>query len=116
MPSEYKLVLKHVDQAGYSNDIKCYQKHGGYKTMKKVFKLKAKKTKDGVTTPQEIIRKEVLVSGLRGRGGAGFSAGMKWSFVDKNLASRFILFVMLMNLSLVHSKIVKLCTRIPISL
>ena len=51
--------------------------------MKKVFKLKAKKTKDGVTTPQEIIRKEVLVSGLRGRGGAGFSAGMKWSFVDR---------------------------------
>ena len=42
MPSEYKLVLRHVDEAGYTNDIKCYQKHGGYKTMKKVFKLKAK--------------------------------------------------------------------------
>jgi NADH:ubiquinone oxidoreductase, NADH-binding (51 kD) subunit len=51
--------------------------------MKKAFKLKAKKTKDGVKTPQEIIRNEVLVSGLRGRGGAGFSAGMKWSFVDR---------------------------------
>ena len=77
MPSEYKLVLKHVDKAGYTNDISCYQKHGGYKTMKKVFKIKAKKTKEVVNSPQEIIRKEVLVSGLRGRGGAGFSAGMK---------------------------------------
>ena len=83
MPKEYKLVLKHVDKAGYSNNIECYQKHGGYKTMKKAFKLKAKKTKDGLKTPQEIIRNEVLVSGLRGRGGAGFSAGMKWSFVDR---------------------------------
>ena len=83
MPSEYKLVLKHVDEVGYTNDIKCYQKHGGYKTMKKVFKLKAKKTKDGSVTPQEVIRKEVLTSGLRGRGGAGFSAGMKWNFVNR---------------------------------
>ena len=83
MPKEYKLVLKHVDKAGYSNNIECYQKHGGYKTMKQAFKLKAKKTKDGLKTPQEIIRNEVLVSGLRGRGGAGFSAGMKWSFVDR---------------------------------
>ena len=60
MPSEYKLVLKHVDQAGYSNDIKCYQKHGGYKTMKKVFKLKAKKTKDGVTTPQTAVQADCV--------------------------------------------------------
>ena len=81
MPSEYKLVLKHVDEAGYKNDIKCYQKHGGYKTMKKVFKLKGKKTKNA--TPQEMIRKEVLTSGLRGRGGAGFSAGMKRNFVNR---------------------------------
>ena len=63
MPSEYKLVLKHVDKAGYTSGIECYQKHGGYKTMKKVFKIKAKKNKDGVNTPQEIIRKEVLLSG-----------------------------------------------------
>ena len=30
-----------------------------------------------------MIRKEVLTSGLRGRGGAGFSAGMKWNFVNR---------------------------------
>ena len=48
MPSEYKLVLKHVDKTGYTNSISCYQKHGGYKTMKKVFKIKAKKTQEGI--------------------------------------------------------------------
>ena len=31
----------------------------------------------------EQIRQEVMVSGLRGRGGAGFSCGLKWSFVDR---------------------------------
>ena len=36
MPKEYKLVLKHVDEAGYTSDIQCYLKHGGYKTLKKV--------------------------------------------------------------------------------
>src|SRR5256884_669635 len=34
-------------------------------------------------SPQEQIRDEVLKSGLRGRGGAGFSCGLKWSFVDR---------------------------------
>ena len=33
-------------------------------------------------TPDEIIN-EVKTSNLRGRGGAGFPAGMKWSFVDR---------------------------------
>ena len=32
---------------------------------------------------QEQIREDVKVSGLRGRGGAGFSCGLKWSFVDR---------------------------------
>ena len=83
MPKEYKLVLKHVDEAGYTSDIQCYLKHGGYKTLKKVFRLKPRKTGGGVVTPQAHIRKEVLVSGLRGRGGAGFSCGMKWNFVNR---------------------------------
>jgi NADH-quinone oxidoreductase subunit F len=34
-------------------------------------------------SPQEQIREEVKASGLRGRGGAGFSCGLKWSFVDR---------------------------------
>ena len=83
MPKETKLVLKHADEAGYTNDIQCYLKHGGYKTLKKALRLNPKKGVSAVVTPQEAIRKEVLASGLRGRGGAGCSCGMKWNFVNR---------------------------------
>ena len=86
MPQEHRLVLKHADEAGYTNDIKCYLKYGGYKTLKKVFQLKPKKAGGVVVTPQETIRSEVLASGLRGRGGAGFSCGLKWNFVNRKSA------------------------------
>ncbi len=42
------------------------------------------KTKDFITKGREWIIEEVKASGLRGRGGAGFSTGMKWSFMPKN--------------------------------
>ncbi|MCS1409531.1 MAG: NADH-quinone oxidoreductase subunit F [Verrucomicrobia subdivision 3 bacterium] len=84
MPEEYRLILKHADAPGYSNDLECYVKHGGYKALKKALKLKKKKIEGKETvTPQEWIREEVKSSGLRGRGGAGFSCGLKWSFVDR---------------------------------
>ncbi|MGH7214187.1 MAG: complex I 51 kDa subunit family protein, partial [Tepidisphaeraceae bacterium] len=49
-----------------------YVKTGGYSALKKALEMK----------PDEII-KTVTDSGLRGRGGAGFSAGQKWSFIPK---------------------------------
>lgn len=42
------------------------------------------KTKDYITKGQPWIIQEVLTSGLRGRGGAGFSTGKKWSFLPKD--------------------------------
>ncbi len=84
MPSEFRLILKHVDQPGYTVDIDCYQRNGGYETLKKVLTLRPKTLADGkVLSGPEQIREEVKVSGLRGRGGAGFSCGLKWSFVDR---------------------------------
>ena len=83
MPKEHRLILKHVDAEGYTPDIKCYMKHGGYSILEKVLKSKGKKKDDKSFTPQEWLREEVKASGLRGRGGAGFSAGLKWSFVDR---------------------------------
>jgi NADH:ubiquinone oxidoreductase subunit F (NADH-binding)/(2Fe-2S) ferredoxin len=49
-----------------------YIMRGGYKALSKALKMK----------PEEIIQ-EVLDSGLRGRGGAGFPTGMKWNFTFK---------------------------------
>src|SRR3954465_1594867 len=49
-----------------------YVRTGGYASLRKALEMK----------PDEII-KTVTDSGLRGRGGAGFSAGQKWSFVPK---------------------------------
>ncbi len=76
--------MKFVDQPGYTADIECYLRHGGYEVLKKALTLPAKTLPDGksVGGPEQ-IRDEVRLSGLRGRGGAGFSCGLKWSFVDR---------------------------------
>jgi len=57
-----------------SRKIDVYLKNGGYKALEKVLKQ---------MTPEAIID-EVKKSSLRGRGGAGFPTGMKWSFVPKD--------------------------------
>jgi len=84
MAQEYKLILKHADEPGYTPDLECYVRHGGYAELKKALALPPKDLADGKKlSPQEQIREDVKVSGLRGRGGAGFSCGLKWSFVDR---------------------------------
>lgn len=84
MPQEYRLILKRADEPGYTPDIECYLKHGGYETLRRCLALAPRDLPDGKRqSAQEQIRDEVLKSGLRGRGGAGFSAGLKWSFVDR---------------------------------
>src|ERR1043166_5001413 len=83
MPEEYRLILKHADAPGYTPDIECYLRHGGYEVLRKALALPTRTLPDGrtVTGPTQ-IRDEVKTSGLRGRGGAGFSCGLKWSFID----------------------------------
>ena len=84
MPQEYRLILKNADAPGYTADIDCYLRHGGYEALKKGMTLAPKALADGRTlSAPEQIRDEVRISGLRGRGGAGFSCGLKWSFVDR---------------------------------
>lgn len=58
-------------------DIDTYISQGGYEVWKKVLA--------GEFTPQEIID-EVKTSNLRGRGGAGFPTGLKWSFMNRQSA------------------------------
>jgi NADH-quinone oxidoreductase subunit F len=84
MPQEYRQVLRHVDQPGYTPDLDSYLRVGGYEDLKKVLGLKPNTLPNGKTlSGPEQLRQEVMVSGLRGRGGAGFSCGLKWSFVDR---------------------------------
>lgn len=66
-----KLLLEHAHIEGIRY-YDTYRKHGGYRSVEKAFKM----------TPEEIVE-EVKKSGLRGRGGAGFPTGLKWSFLAK---------------------------------
>jgi len=84
MPQEYRQILRYADELGYTPDLECYLRHGGYEALNKALGLPPKALPDGKTlSGPEQIRDEVKNSGLRGRGGAGFSCGLKWSFVDR---------------------------------
>src|SRR5215471_8724195 len=67
-----KILLEHIDKPGI-NTLEGYRQHGGYSALEKAMKT---------MTPEAIVE-EVKQSGLRGRGGAGFPTGMKWSFIAK---------------------------------
>lgn len=67
-----KLLLEHENVPGIET-FEVYRKHGGYRAVEKVLKT---------MSPQNVVE-EVQASGLRGRGGAGFPTGMKWSFLAK---------------------------------
>ena len=41
MAQEYKLILKHADEPGYTPDIECYLRHGGYATLRKALAVQA---------------------------------------------------------------------------
>ena len=67
-----KILLDKINVPGIRT-YEVYRKEGGYASVEKALKK---------MTPDEVVE-EVKTSGLRGRGGAGFPAGMKWSFIDK---------------------------------
>src|ERR1700741_4406819 len=66
-----QLLLEHINAAGIET-LAGYRANGGYKALEKAFKM----------SPADVVE-EVKKSGLRGRGGAGFPTGMKWSFLAK---------------------------------
>ncbi|MEO0414912.1 MAG: NADH-quinone oxidoreductase subunit NuoF [Verrucomicrobiota bacterium] len=69
-PRETRVVFKNVDREGWDTSIDTYMSEGGYDMLKK-----------GLGMDPVAIRDEVKTAGLRGRGGAGFPAGVKWGFI-----------------------------------
>lgn len=82
MPEQRRIIFKHIDEPGYTADLACYLRNGGYEVLKKAVLRK----------PEELID-EVKKSSLRGRGGAGFSCGLKWSLVDRKSGKPIYLIV-----------------------
>jgi NADH-quinone oxidoreductase subunit F len=68
-----KLLLRNIGVTD-SHTLAVYQSRGGYRSWEKMVRE---------MKPERLIE-EVKASGLRGRGGAGFPTGMKWSFVPKD--------------------------------
>ncbi len=72
-PKETPVLSKYFGDAG-ARTYEGWIKRGGYEALKKAL---------GMTREQVI--EEVKASGLRGRGGAGFPTGLKWSFMPKEV-------------------------------
>lgn len=72
-PKERRIVFKNVDREGWDTSLAMYETEGGYDQLKKA-----------VGMEPGAITDEVKKAGLRGRGGAGFPAGVKWGFLPQN--------------------------------
>ena len=53
MAQEYKLILKYADEPGFTRDIGCYLRHGGYEALKKALAIHPKELADGFPTSAE---------------------------------------------------------------
>ncbi len=75
--SQHKIVLEHCGVINPAS-IDTYISYGGFKALDKVLRL---------MKPEEVI-KEILASGLRGRGGGGFPTGKKWELAFKQKSDK----------------------------
>ena len=72
-PREHRMIFRNVDRVDWNPSMDRYLAEGGYAQLKKA-----------VTMEPKAITEEVKISGLRGRGGAGFPTGVKWTFIPPN--------------------------------
>jgi NADH-quinone oxidoreductase subunit F len=74
-----RIILRDLDIQGLSR-FDVYEKNGGYSALRKALKE---------MSPEQVTD-VVKASGLRGRGGAGFPTGVKWSFLPKGVFPRYL--------------------------
>ena len=72
MPAFEPVLLARINKPD-NTSLAGYRADGGYEALRK-----------SLAMPPDDVTKLVKDSGLRGRGGAGFSAGTKWTFLPKN--------------------------------
>jgi NADH-quinone oxidoreductase subunit F len=77
--AETRMLFRNVDEPGL-NTIDVYKKLGGYETLERAYRQ---------MEPEEVLE-ELEQSGLRGRGGAGFSMGKKASFLPRGDMDKYL--------------------------
>lgn len=73
MAEQLRVLTRNIEPGREPLELKAYEKAGGYQALRKALQK---------MTPEEVLE-EVTASNLRGRGGAGFPTGKKWSFVPQ---------------------------------
>jgi len=73
-----KLLFKDIDEPGLASR-EVYERRGGYQALKQALKM-----------PREEVLQQLLDSGLRGRGGAGFAMGKKASFLPRGTMDKYL--------------------------
>ena len=81
--SKYNQVIYANINESNSWTLDEYLKQGGYSVWKQILSDQSNNT-------SELVIEEVKKAGLRGRGGAGFPTGLKWSFMPKNDDQKYI--------------------------
>jgi len=76
---EMRVLLQDIDEPGL-NTMEVYERLGGYRSARKA----------ALDMPQEEVLDQLEASGLRGRGGAGFSMGKKASFIPKGTMDKYL--------------------------
>src|ERR1700733_6508237 len=73
-----KILFENIDEPGLAT-LEVYERRGGYQALRKALAM-----------PRDEVLSEIMDSGIRGRGGAGFQMGKKVSFLPKGSIEKYL--------------------------